>query len=126
MQISITRYQLHLLRATKFMWHCVRKLTQKPKKLTSSNLVQCMFYVNACRKMNPAISLFELEFLIERCLDDLSSDELAIVAMGFFKTQTKIRNPKICIRMMKIAADEANTISDITLAALVKAIRYLV
>lgn len=63
---------------------------------------------------------FEFEVAIEKMLDKFSVDEIAIIAMGFFKTQTKVKLETILNRMLELVVENSETIHEITLAAILK------
>lgn len=117
-------YLLHLGRISEFMWHCTVRLSRKPERLTASQLVQCMFYINIRRKFPPHISVYDFEYSLQNCLDQLTLDDLGILAMGFFKSEKPIRSQTLLTELMRRIIDSVDTIHEITLAALLKVIRY--
>jgi hypothetical protein len=117
-------YLLRLGRFSGFMWHCTVRLSRRPEKLTASQLVQCMFYINIRRKFPPHISVYDFEYSLEKCLDELTVDELGILAMGFFKSEKPIRSQTLLTELMRHIMNSVDTIHEITLAALLKVIRY--
>lgn len=117
-------YLLNLGKISEFMWHCTVRLSRRPEKLTSSQLVQCMFYINVRRKFPPHISVYDFEYSLQNCLDQLTLDELGILAMGFFKSEKPIRSQTLLTELMRRIINSVDTIHEITLAALLKVIRY--
>jgi hypothetical protein len=117
-------YLLNLGKKSEFMWHCTVRLSRKPDKLTSSQLVQCMFYINILRKFPPHVSVYDFEYSHENCLDQLTLDDLGILAMGFFKSEKPIRSQNLLTELMRRIINSVNTIHEITLTALLKVIRY--
>lgn len=117
-------YLLHLGRCSEFIWHCTVRLSRRPEKLTPSQLVQCMFYINIHRKFPSHISVYDFEYSLEKCLDQLTVDELGILAMGFFKSEKPIRSQTLLTELMRRIMNSVDTIHEITLAALLKVIRY--
>lgn len=117
-------YLLNLGKISDFMWHCTVRLSRRPEKLTSSQLVQCMFYINVRRKFPPHISVYDFEYSLQNCLDQLTLDDLGILAMGFFKSKKPIRSQTLLIELMRRIINSVDTIHEITLAALLKVIRY--
>jgi hypothetical protein len=117
-------YLLHLGRLSEFMWHCTARLSRRPEKLTASQLVQCMFYINICRKFPTHISVYDFEYSLQNCLDKLTLDDLGILAMGFFKSEKPIRSQTLVTEIMRRIVNSVDTIHEITLAALLKVIRY--
>lgn len=117
-------YLLNLGKISEFMWHCTVRLSRRPEKLTSSQLVQCMFYINVRRKFPPHISVYDFEYSLQNCLDQLTLDDLGILAMGFFKSKKPIRSQTLLTELMRRIIHSVDTIHEITLAALLKVIRY--
>lgn len=85
--------------------------------LTKEQMLKSYFYLNACRKKNVP---FELEFCLERFISEMTADELAVIAMGYFKTQTKIKLVSITDAMCKRVIEERETVHEVTLAAILK------
>ncbi|PSN43523.1 hypothetical protein C0J52_22635 [Blattella germanica] len=117
-------YLLSLTSFSSFMWHAIIRISRKPDKLTPSELVQCMFYINARRRFPDRVSIYDFEFSLERCIDKLNIEELSILAMGFFKSKSAIRNQNLMIEIMRRIIDNMDTIHEISLTALLKLIRY--
>ncbi|XP_069675089.1 FAST kinase domain-containing protein 5, mitochondrial isoform X1 [Periplaneta americana] len=115
---------LYLGRISDFMWHCTTRLSRKPEKLTPQQLVQCMFYINVRRKFPPHVSVYDFEYSLINCVDQLTLDELGIMAMGFFKSEKPIRSQNLLHELMRRIVNEVESIHEITLAALLKVIRY--
>lgn len=116
-------YLLHLGRISEFMWHCTVRLSRRPEKLTAPQLVQCMFYINIRRKFPPHLSVYDFEYSLQNCLDQLTLDDLGILAMGFFKSEKPIRSQTLLTELMRHIIKSVDTIHEITLAALLKVIR---
>lgn len=117
-------YLLYLGRLSEFMWHCTVRLSRRPEKLTASQLVQCMFYINIRRKFPSHISVYDFEYSLQNCLDQLTLDDLGILAMGFFKSEKPIRSQTLLSDLLRRIINSVDTIHEITLAALMKVIRY--
>lgn len=117
-------YVLHLGRLSEFMWHCTVRLSRRPEKLTPAQLVQCVFYINIRRKFPPRISVYDFEYSLAKCLDQLTVDELGILAMGFFKSEKPITSQTLLTELIRRIMSSVDTIHEITLAALLKVIRY--
>ncbi|GLH07066.1 Uncharacterized protein GBIM_12612 [Gryllus bimaculatus] len=117
-------YRLGLVRSSKFMVACMRRLCRKPHKLTAAQLVQTMFYLNAQRRHAAVAEAFEMEHALESCAERLSLEDLALVAAGYFKTERKIRSERLLGRMVEVAGEGAAAAPDVLLAALMKVMRY--
>ncbi|KAH8418968.1 hypothetical protein KR222_010593, partial [Zaprionus bogoriensis] len=120
--VSDAWYQLHLARIGEFVWLALRKLGRKVRKLPPEQLVQSMFLCNLLRR--PVFEMFDFEVNLARCVDQMTLQELGVMAMGFFKTQTPIRNPELIEQIYTRLQAELDTVEDITLVALLKVLRY--
>lgn len=107
---------------SEYIWYSMRKLGNKPNKLTPRQMVQVLFFLNICRK--PPVNMYEIEYYLERCMHELSINELAIAALGFFKTGTKIRNVNFLIEIMRKIINEVEAVDSVSIGALLKLIRY--
>lgn len=91
-------------------------------KLTSQQLVQTLFYVSTWRRQPDNIRSLEKSF--KNSLNTLTIDEIGICCMGFFKSKTRLTDDIIVEKLIDKIIAEAETVSDITLSAILKLIRY--
>lgn len=122
LEIADLWYRLRLSKLIKFTFSMLRKIERRAKKLTPMELVQTMFHINLFRKRVIDMMKFEINFA--ESIDHLSIDEIGIVGMGFFKTQTKFVNLSLVTNIYKRTIAELKTISDITLVSILKNLRY--
>uniref|UniRef100_A0A1B0D2W7 Uncharacterized protein n=1 Tax=Phlebotomus papatasi TaxID=29031 RepID=A0A1B0D2W7_PHLPP len=115
-------YALNLAKICKCTFQCTKKLGRKLKSLSPTDLVQTMFYVNMCRK--PMVDMFNFEVNLFESIDNLSLDEIAVMSMGFFKTETKIRNPELIEKIYQRVTADIKTVQDISLVNIIKILRY--
>uniref|UniRef100_A0A1B0CGV9 Fast kinase domain-containing protein 5 n=1 Tax=Lutzomyia longipalpis TaxID=7200 RepID=A0A1B0CGV9_LUTLO len=115
-------YALNLAKVCKCTFQATKKLGRKLKALSPTNLVQTMFYVNMRRK--PLLDMFDFEVNLFESIDNLSLDEIAVMSMGFFKTETKIRNPELVDKIFQRVTAEIKTVQDISLVSIMKILRY--
>lgn len=108
--------------SSQFIWYSIRYLGNKPQKLNPQHLIQIMFFLNIYRK--PPINMYELEYRLEQCVDDLSINELAIAALGFFKTRTQIRSTDFLNRIIQRTIAEIDVVNTVSIAAIVKLVRF--
>ncbi|XP_068158918.1 FAST kinase domain-containing protein 5, mitochondrial [Drosophila tropicalis] len=120
--VSDAWYQLGLARIGEYVWQALRKLGRKVRKLPPEQLVQSMFLCNLLRR--PVFEMFDFEMNLARCVNDMTLQELGVMAMGFFKTQTPIRNPELLAQLYTRLEAELDTVEDITLVAMLKVLRY--
>lgn len=115
-------HKVKLFRYTEFGALVIKKIAMKPSRMTPANLVQYMFYVNSSRR-HPG-DMYNLEYRMESCVDELDLNEIAILSMGFFKSQTPIRNPNLLIKIIQRVIKDIDTIHEISFATFMKTIRY--
>ncbi|XP_014615468.1 PREDICTED: uncharacterized protein LOC106793218 [Polistes canadensis] len=105
-----------------FIWKLLRKMNTKLNKLTTKNIIQLMFLVNI--KRNSPLNMYEVESILEKHLDDFTINELGLVAMGFFKSKSKIRDSMLLKTITNRLAHDIKIVDNISLAALLKLIRF--
>ncbi|XP_011177260.2 FAST kinase domain-containing protein 5, mitochondrial [Zeugodacus cucurbitae] len=115
-------YTLNLARVSEYVWEALRKLGRKIRRMQPEQLVQAMFYCNVLRR--PVFEMFDFEVNLARFADTMSLQELGVMSMGFFKTQTPIRNPELLDHLFKRLITEIQTVDDITLVSILKVLRY--
>ncbi|XP_034481785.1 FAST kinase domain-containing protein 5, mitochondrial [Drosophila innubila] len=120
--VSDAWYQLGLARIGEFVWLALRKIGRKIRKLPPEQLVQSMFLCNLLRR--PVFEMFDFELNLANCVQQMTLQELGVMAMGFFKTQTQIRNPELLQQIYTRLEAQLDSVEDITLVALLKILRY--
>lgn len=104
-------------RISNYMSDFLQKLYRKPESLTKEQLICSFFYFNVRRSKS-------IEFVFESALENqiykMTVDEMAVVAMGFFKSQTKIKLKHILLCMINKIIEESKTIHELSLCALIK------
>lgn len=115
-------YMLNVTRVSDFTRKCLLKLTGKAKKLTKSQVVQTLFFIGVVRKSPPDIH--NLEVYVEDNFLQFTVDELAIIAMGLFKSKTPIRSTTLLSRIIGKIINNSSQIHEVSLASLLKIIRY--
>lgn len=115
-------YQLKLAKINTFNWNAIRKIGRKVRKLTPQQLVQAMFYCNLLRE--PMIEVYDFEHNLIKCIDQLSLNEIGVMSMGFFKTQTSIKSHELLEIMFAKLRNEIETVPDITCVNILKILRY--
>ncbi|KAK5638133.1 hypothetical protein RI129_012428 [Pyrocoelia pectoralis] len=113
-------YCLNLGRVGKYTTYFIEKIVSSGDSLSKSQLVQLFFFINICRKN------FDYDFdkAIEKCIGFLSADEMAVIAMGFFKSQKPIQLTYILKQMMDKLKVEKSNVHEITMTAILKVLRY--
>uniref|UniRef100_A0A1B6F893 RAP domain-containing protein n=1 Tax=Cuerna arida TaxID=1464854 RepID=A0A1B6F893_9HEMI len=116
-------YNIKLIRLSSFVYKGLNKISRKCDDLNHHQMIQTLFYMSCTRKLHPAISLREYEHFIQKHITQLSVEEIAIFSVAFFKTKTPILNTKILLYIMQRVIEEMDTIPEITLTGINKALR---
>ncbi|XP_047545545.1 uncharacterized protein LOC125077613 [Vanessa atalanta] len=115
-------YMLNVTKLSSFASRCLLKFTSKAKQLTKTQLVQTLFFIGIMRKSPPEIH--NLEIKVEERFTEFTVDELAIIAMGLFKSKTPIRSITLISKFMDKIIENSSQIHEVSLASLLKIIRY--
>ncbi|XP_059060054.1 uncharacterized protein LOC131853231 isoform X2 [Achroia grisella] len=115
-------YMLNVTRYSDFSLKSLQKLATKSKQLTTSQLVQTLFFVGILRK--PPFDMHFLEVCFDNTFSDYTIDDIAIISMGFFKSKTPLRSVDLVCKIIDKVIENAADIHEVSLAALLKIIRY--
>lgn len=115
-------YLLHLGKVNNFNWNAMKKLGRKVRKMPANHLVQTMFYTNLLR--SPTADMIDFEMNMVKCVDRMRLDEIAVMCMGFFKTQTHLRSPALLQTIYERLELEIAAVPDISLVNILKTLRY--
>lgn len=83
-----------------------------------------MFYANTSRKFLPTLPMYDIEQEICSYYNDFNIKELGIVSLGFFKTQTPIRNQELVKNLYNSVIREIVNINSLELAAFLKVLKH--
>lgn len=114
-------YGLHLARIADFTFELVDRLKERPRRLSKKFMLYQFFYLNISRRNTIP---FELEVALADLIDEYTVDELAIIAMGYFKTKTKVKLTKILNAMIQKVTDASDDVNEISLSAILKVTFY--
>ncbi|OAD57619.1 FAST kinase domain-containing protein 5 [Eufriesea mexicana] len=120
--LSDAFYQLNNI-TSDYMWRALRKLGTKPHKLSAKSLVHFLFLVTVPYIKIP-INMFEIECHLINCLDELTVDEIGIVAKGFFLYKKHIQNKQLASAIIQILIKYSKTINSNSLGSVMKLLRY--
>ncbi|KYN06823.1 PREDICTED: FAST kinase domain-containing protein 5, mitochondrial [Cyphomyrmex costatus] len=109
---------------SQYIWYSIRKKGNRPHQLSPQQLIQILFFLNIHRK--PPINMYEFEYQLEQCKEELSINELAIAALGFFKTSTKIRSANFLEYIIRRSIADITEIHSVSIASIIKLVRYSV
>ncbi|XP_076619855.1 uncharacterized protein LOC143341116 [Colletes latitarsis] len=105
-----------------YMWRTLRKLGSKTHKFSGKNMVLFLLYLSVCKV--PNINMYDIEYWLNECIDELTPNEIGIIARGFFLQQKKFQfQPIIKSTVIKLK-NNIDNVCDVTLASIMKSIRY--
>ncbi|KAB0791005.1 hypothetical protein PPYR_02805 [Photinus pyralis] len=113
-------YRLNLGRVGKYTTHFIERIITSGDILTKSQLVRLFFFINICRRSFN----YDFDGAIEQYIGELSVDEMAVIAMGCFKSQRPIHLTYILKQMMETLKAERASAHEITATAVLKVLRY--
>nr|XP_018908530.1 PREDICTED: FAST kinase domain-containing protein 5, mitochondrial [Bemisia tabaci] len=102
----------------------LKKVGRKTHRLTKSQFVQLMFFLNASRCHHPSVNMMEAEWKMYKEIDQFTIHELGIICLGFFKSQTTIKEPKLVEAIIDRLAENIDIVHDFTVTAILKCIRH--
>lgn len=112
---------LHLCRIGDYTGKVVSKITRRVDRLSKDAFLEVMFYLSICRIKIPLTDV-ETKFL--EVIDTLTINEIGIVCLAFFKTESSIRDAKLIDKIYDRTIKSIASIEDITLVNILKTIRY--
>ncbi|XP_018015637.1 FAST kinase domain-containing protein 5, mitochondrial isoform X2 [Hyalella azteca] len=93
------------------------------RSMESHQLVQYLFYMNLSRD-KPSISFSLLEQNLSRVINQLSLEELGVVAMGLFKVQAFVKTPELTDALFDyLLSSDLRGASSITIGSIFKILR---
>lgn len=110
-------YKLGFAKYADYMVQAIKRLCRRIDNLSPTEFTQTLFYINVRRKH---FSMFDFECRLKKCISELSLDELAIVSMAFFKTETSIKDTFLLSHMLNRLVEQTSTVHEITLTAILK------
>ncbi|XP_014240764.1 FAST kinase domain-containing protein 5, mitochondrial isoform X2 [Cimex lectularius] len=116
-------YFARLARPSDFVYLAIKKLTNKADKLDAQAVVQVLFYLNTLRTVMTGVSIYDLEHRLLEVFNTLTIEEIGVALMGFFKTKHVLHNHKLMTLIFERLREQASTIPEVTLAAILKALR---
>ncbi|XP_071532074.1 FAST kinase domain-containing protein 5, mitochondrial [Panulirus ornatus] len=116
-------FALRLSRITMYNVQMTKVLGRRVTSMEPPQLVQYLFYANLSRKLEPFIVKQEIEKRLIEVLGKISIEELGVIAMGFFKTQTFLKNEKLIGAILEKTKESLEFVSDASLCAILKLLR---
>ncbi|XP_076054954.1 FAST kinase domain-containing protein 5, mitochondrial [Oratosquilla oratoria] len=116
-------FALRLSRISSYNLNLTKFLGKRVNKMQPTELVQYLFYANLCRQLEPFIVMRELEKRLVEVMKDLSVEELGVISMGFFKTQTFLKNEQLVDAIMSKTLVNLDVVTDASLCSILKLLR---
>lgn len=110
-------YKLNLGRISDYLYEVIDILPKKAETLTKDELVHAFFLLNVCRRLKVN---FEVEDALEKKINEMNVDEMAIVSLGYFKTKSSIKLTTILQAMLREISRNSKTVHEISLTAILK------
>lgn len=117
-------YGINLARLSEFHWNLIKRLFRKCDKLSKEHLVRFMFCLNLNRDMPENCSAYDLEYSVNKVCNKLTPEEVVVIGMAFFKTQTPIRDPDLLKRLLKIFMQSSESADSVSVAGIAKLARF--
>lgn len=92
-------YRIGITKNSRFNHKALMKLSRRLDELPPRVLIEMMFYQSIIRHKD--VPMYYVESRLEKVLDDLTIDELGIVSLAFFKTESKLINGELMNRIYK-------------------------
>lgn len=112
---------LYLARNSNFVFASLRKVARQIGKYSAGELVEFMFYVSICRK---DVEMLQVEKRMLEVFDDFTIHEIGVLCGAFFKSQKKIKSFELISRIFDKLIKDIDLVSEITLAGILKNLRY--
>uniref|UniRef100_A0A182MK28 RAP domain-containing protein n=1 Tax=Anopheles culicifacies TaxID=139723 RepID=A0A182MK28_9DIPT len=115
-------YPLRLAKQGKYVNKAIWKISNRLRKLPPEQLLKTVFYINLTRV--PVENMMDIETNFHQNFDAFSIDNIAVLCMGFFKTETPIRNSELLEKIYHQLTMQVSSVEDIALTAILKLLRY--
>lgn len=114
--------QLDLAKFGQFSRNAIRKTVRYVHKCSPKELVEIMFFINVCRRH--VEEMVDIERQISKHFHHFSIEELGVISIAFFKSQTKMKSFELITNFYDALLKNLDDIADITLASILKNLRY--
>ncbi|XP_058818306.1 uncharacterized protein LOC131681507 [Topomyia yanbarensis] len=115
-------YPLRLSKIGRFVHKAVWKISTRLRKLNKDQLLRTVFYINLTR--TPVENMVDIEISLKQNFFLYGVDDVAVLCMGFFKTETPVRSVELIERIYQLTIQNAKEVKDISLTAILKLLRY--
>ncbi|XP_058055754.1 uncharacterized protein LOC131207160 [Anopheles bellator] len=122
LQFADLWYPLRLTKQGKYVNKALWKISNRLRKLPPQTLVKTVFYINLTRV--PMENMMDIEINFGQNFGAFSIDDVAVLCMGFFKTETPIRGQELLEKIYDVTIRNVASVEDIPLTAILKLLRY--
>jgi hypothetical protein len=123
LRIAKQWYKLNVGRISRFNRLLIQKLNSPDLQLNKSQFLHLMFYLNLQREIDEKTKPHLMNRL-ENLINEMSLDEIGVICMTFFKTQTKLSPNIIPIIISRAINEISNETNNVIRTSILKAIRF--
>lgn len=114
-------YKNHLAKLSGFVSWALVKICRRVDRLKPKELVEAMFYLGICRNK---VEMMEVEKRFYQVFDSLDVNEIGIICLAFFKTETKMHTRVLLDKIYDKVIKNVEQLEDISMVNIMKALRY--
>lgn len=117
-------YILNLGKISKFTQKILRRIGKHANNLNKHELLHFLFLLNVIRKPIENMIDIERNLLSKGTIEMFNIDEIGVIAMGFFKTETAIKSPKLLKYIFNKLSCNIHNVPDLSMVNILKILRY--
>ncbi|GAB6025236.1 hypothetical protein CHUAL_010656 [Chamberlinius hualienensis] len=122
-QVAHVWYKLGLSRITNYNYKMINIICGQIKSLDVHTLINTLFFINLQRKIYPKF-MIEIEKKILRIVEHLNLDELGIVSLAYFKTQTSIKSKDLIVAILTKSQSNFHQMNSFNVTSVAKVMRH--
>ncbi|ODN00345.1 FAST kinase domain-containing protein 5 [Orchesella cincta] len=115
-------YSVGLSTESKFHWELVKKLYRRVDNLSKEEFIRMMFCFGGVKSLPDTLSIYNIEYNLPKFIDELTSEEVAVISVGLLRTKTCVQNKDVLRKMLQIVTQDAQRIPSPSVSAVCKAI----
>ncbi|CAL8078630.1 unnamed protein product [Orchesella dallaii] len=115
-------YSVGLATESKFHWELVKKLYRRVDNLSKEEFIRMMFCFGGVKSLPDTLSIYNIEYNLPKFIDELTSEEVAVISVGFLRTKTHVNDKKMISKMLQIVVEDAQRIPSQSVSAVAKAV----
>ena len=122
--LVVAWYKVFKMRSSIFLITFATRLLKDAQDLDKSNFLRLLFLLNLRRSPLTDDQLKVLQHKFQTYLKDLSTEEVALASLSFFKTQSKIKDPLLVESMLQKLVKDAKNVNPIAFSGILKNLKY--